>query len=159
MDAFSASPSFTVMPIYLPEKADAMEHAVRQGMVKSLITYQEPKDKRIFFSFSSPTWFQKKPLLDNFKRTMMGVRVENQFDSDEKGRCRHGPPTTSIPVLIYELPPSSRKSRTEHILYQRSFQSYDQIRVDVVQSLTSTCSSLSSSTCGGISSSTNGRLS
>ncbi|GFU05537.1 hypothetical protein NPIL_6421 [Nephila pilipes] len=53
-----------------------------QGLVKAFITYQEPKDNRIFVSFSSPTWFQKKTCMDNFKRMISEDRVENRFDPD-----------------------------------------------------------------------------
>ncbi|GFT77576.1 hypothetical protein NPIL_60551 [Nephila pilipes] len=35
--------------------------------------------------------------------------------------------TTSVPVLIYELSPSSRISQAEPSLYRRSFQPYDQM--------------------------------
>ncbi|GFT77687.1 hypothetical protein NPIL_628241 [Nephila pilipes] len=59
-----------------------MEHVVRQGSVKAFITYQEPKSNRIFVSFSSPTFFQKKTFMDNFKRTISEARVENWFDPD-----------------------------------------------------------------------------
>ncbi|GFT16653.1 hypothetical protein NPIL_239681 [Nephila pilipes] len=59
-----------------------MEHVVRQGMVKALITYQEPQNNRILDSFSSPTWFQKKTFMDNFKRMIHETRVENWFDPD-----------------------------------------------------------------------------
>ncbi|GFS37929.1 hypothetical protein NPIL_647111 [Nephila pilipes] len=64
----------------LPDKTDVMEHVVRQGLVKAFITYQEPKNNRIFVSFSSPTWFQKKTFMDNFKRTIHEAQVENRFD-------------------------------------------------------------------------------
>ncbi|GFS29239.1 hypothetical protein NPIL_123251 [Nephila pilipes] len=82
MDAFPTSPSSTVLPVYLPDKADAMEHVPRNGMVKSFIIYQELKNKRIFVSFSSPTWFQKKVFMDNFKLTISETQVENQFDPE-----------------------------------------------------------------------------
>ncbi|GFT53840.1 integrase catalytic domain-containing protein [Nephila pilipes] len=35
--------------------------------------------------------------------------------------------TTNVPVLIYELPPLSRRSQVEPILYLRSFEPYDQM--------------------------------
>ncbi|GFS35959.1 uncharacterized protein NPIL_193751, partial [Nephila pilipes] len=35
--------------------------------------------------------------------------------------------TTNVPVLIYELPPSSRRSQAEPNLYRRSFEPYDQM--------------------------------
>ncbi|GFT97288.1 hypothetical protein NPIL_267961, partial [Nephila pilipes] len=68
MDAFPAAPSSTVRPVCVPDKTDALNHVIRQGLVKAFITYQEPKNNRIFVSFSSLTWFQKKTLMDNFKR-------------------------------------------------------------------------------------------
>ncbi|GFU27967.1 retrovirus-related Pol polyprotein from transposon 297 [Nephila pilipes] len=34
---------------------------------------------------------------------------------------------TNVPVLIYELPPSSRRSQAEPNLYRRSFEPYDQM--------------------------------
>ncbi|GFU12925.1 hypothetical protein NPIL_434391 [Nephila pilipes] len=36
-------------------------------------------------------------------------------------------PTTNVPVLIYKLPPSSRRSQAEPNLYRRSFEPYDQM--------------------------------
>ncbi|GFU48190.1 hypothetical protein NPIL_136151 [Nephila pilipes] len=56
MDAFPASPSSTVLPVYLPNKADAMEHVVRPGM--------------------------KETFMDIFKRTIPEAREENRFDPD-----------------------------------------------------------------------------
>ncbi|GFT12885.1 hypothetical protein NPIL_519191 [Nephila pilipes] len=92
MDAFPASSS-TVLLVYLPDKAEAMELVVLEGMVKAFITYQEPKNNRIFVSFSSPTWFQKKTFTDNFNRTISEARVENRFEPDtEKGGAGHDPP-------------------------------------------------------------------
>ncbi|GFS80420.1 hypothetical protein NPIL_9311 [Nephila pilipes] len=83
MDAFPAAPSSTIRPVHLPEKTNALEHVVRQGLVKAFITYQEPKNNRIFVSFSPPPpWFQKKTLMDNFKRTIHEAQVENRFDPD-----------------------------------------------------------------------------
>ncbi|GFS85131.1 hypothetical protein NPIL_554811 [Nephila pilipes] len=130
------------------EKADAMEHVVRQGMVQSFITYQKPNNKRIFLSFSSPTWFQKETYMDNIKRLMMVAGVENLFDPDvvqwdkiSQGLMRNPdrtllrvdadmipPPihTTSVSVLIFELPPSTRKSGVEPKLYRKGFEPYDQ---------------------------------
>ncbi|GFS79561.1 uncharacterized protein NPIL_703541 [Nephila pilipes] len=36
-------------------------------------------------------------------------------------------PTTNVPALIYELPPSNRRSQAEPNLYRRSFEPYDQM--------------------------------
>ncbi|GFT25465.1 uncharacterized protein NPIL_559071 [Nephila pilipes] len=173
MDAFPAAPSSTVRPVCVPDKTDALDHVVRQGLVKAFITYQEPKNNRIFVSFSSPTWFQKKTLMDNFKRTIHEAQVENRFDPDAvqwekisqafmrnpdrtlknadkrmgfqfnnmfivkcfftfglrkvKPGMIHLIQTTNVPVLIYELPPSSRRSQAEPNLYRRSFEPYDQM--------------------------------
>ncbi|GFT88134.1 uncharacterized protein NPIL_124791, partial [Nephila pilipes] len=173
MDAFPAAPSSTVRPVCVPDNTDALDHVVRQGLVKAFITYQEPKNNRIFVSFSSPTWFQKKTLMDNFKRTIHEAQIENRFDPDaiqwekisqafmrnpdrtlknadkrmgfqfnnmfivkcfftfglrkvEPGTI-HLIQTTNVPVLIYELPPSSRRSQAEPNLYRRSFEPYDQM--------------------------------
>ncbi|GFT99083.1 hypothetical protein NPIL_245371 [Nephila pilipes] len=82
MDAFPATPSSTVRPVCAPDKTDALDHVVRQGLVKAFITYQEPKNNRIFVSFSSPNWFQKKTLMDNFKRTIHEAQVKNRFHPD-----------------------------------------------------------------------------
>ncbi|GFT65615.1 endoplasmic reticulum resident protein 29 [Nephila pilipes] len=173
MDAFPAAPSSTVRPVCVPDNTNALDHVVRQGLVKVFITYQEPKNNRIFVSFSSPTWFQKKTLMDNFKRTIHEAQIENRFDPDaiqwekisqafmrnpdrtlknagkrmgfqfnnmfivkcfftfglrkvEPGTI-HLIQTTNVPVLIYELPPSSRRSQAEPNLYRRSFEPYDQM--------------------------------
>ncbi|GFT33160.1 hypothetical protein NPIL_640191 [Nephila pilipes] len=80
MDALPVALSSTVLPIYLTDKVDAMEHVVREGMAKAFITYEEPKNNRIFVPFSSPTWFQKKTFMDNFRRTINEVRKEIRFD-------------------------------------------------------------------------------
>ncbi|GFS79487.1 uncharacterized protein NPIL_69011 [Nephila pilipes] len=95
MDAFPDSPSSTVLPVYLPDKADVMEHVVRQGMVKAFISYQKPQNNRIFVSFSSPTWFQKKTFMDNFKRTIHETRMENRFDPEAD---RNGTPHPNYPI-------------------------------------------------------------
>ncbi|GFT96422.1 hypothetical protein NPIL_183141 [Nephila pilipes] len=80
-----------MLPVYLFDKAeffaDFLEHVVLQGMVKAFITYQEPKNNRIFVSFSPPSWFQKKSFMDNFKRTINEARVENWFDPEAKGEA------------------------------------------------------------------------
>ncbi|GFT95486.1 hypothetical protein NPIL_484591, partial [Nephila pilipes] len=51
--------------------------------------------------------------------------------------------TTSVPVLIYELPQSNRKSRVEPNLYRRSFESYDQILYHWTVLESNTCYSIS----------------
>ncbi|GFU26678.1 retrovirus-related Pol polyprotein from transposon 297 [Nephila pilipes] len=137
MDTIPASPSSTELPVYLPDKADAMEHVVWQGFVKAFITYQELPNNRIFVSFSSPSWFQKKTFMDNFKADKrMGFIYNNMFivkcffifglRKVEPGMI-HLIQTTKLPVLIYELPPSSRRSQAEPNLYQRSFEPYNQM--------------------------------
>ncbi|GFS37342.1 hypothetical protein NPIL_415501 [Nephila pilipes] len=133
MDAFPAAPSTTLRPVCVPDKTDALEHVIRQGLVKAFIAYQEPKNNCIFVSFSSPTWFQKITLMDNFKRTIHEAQVEYRFDPDavqlrkEEPGMIHLIQTTNVPVLIYELPPSSRRSQVEPNLYRRSFEPYDQM--------------------------------
>ncbi|GFT38559.1 uncharacterized protein NPIL_18431 [Nephila pilipes] len=172
MDAFPAAPS--VDRAACPWCSDKTDGPCGPAGQKAQYFYQEPKNNQYFVSFSSPpTLFQKKTLMDNFKRTIHEAQIENRFDPDaiqwEKisqafmrnpdrtlknadkrmgfqfnnmfivksfftfGLRKVDPgtihliQTTNVPVLIYELPPSSRRSQAEPNLYRRSFEPYDQM--------------------------------
>ncbi|GFX18886.1 uncharacterized protein TNCV_321911 [Trichonephila clavipes] len=79
IDAFPEHISTTVMPVMLPEKPDALEYAARQGHVRTCIIYQEPNAKRVFVLFCKDHWYQKKTLLDNFKRAILEAVVFSPF--------------------------------------------------------------------------------
>ncbi|GFT30169.1 uncharacterized protein TNCV_3466481 [Trichonephila clavipes] len=83
IDAFPEHISTTVMPVTLPEKPDALEYAVRQGHVRACIIYQEPNTKRVFVLFCKDNWYQKKTLLDNFKRAILEAKHVNEFRPDD----------------------------------------------------------------------------
>ncbi|GFX02765.1 uncharacterized protein TNCV_4437471 [Trichonephila clavipes] len=82
IDAFPEHISTTVMPVTLPEKPDALEYATRQGHVRACIIYQEPNTKRVFVLFCKDNWYQKKTLLDNFKRAILEAKHVNEFRPD-----------------------------------------------------------------------------
>ncbi|GFY29058.1 uncharacterized protein TNCV_4721861 [Trichonephila clavipes] len=83
IDAFPEHISTTVMPVTLPEKPDALEYAARQGHVRACIIYQEPNMKRVFVFFCKDNWYQKKTLLDNFKRAILEAKHVNEFRPDD----------------------------------------------------------------------------
>ncbi|GFS85392.1 uncharacterized protein TNCV_2803101 [Trichonephila clavipes] len=83
IDAFPEHISTTVMPVMLPEKPDALEYAARQGHVRACIIYQEPNAKRVFVLFCKDHWYQKKTLLDNFKRPILEAKHLNEFRPDD----------------------------------------------------------------------------
>ncbi|GFX13983.1 uncharacterized protein TNCV_612011 [Trichonephila clavipes] len=83
IDAFPKHISTTVMPMTLPEKPDALEYAARQGHVRACIIYQEPNTKRVFVLFCKDNWYQKKKLLDNFKRAILEAKHVNEFRPDD----------------------------------------------------------------------------
>ncbi|GFX25806.1 uncharacterized protein TNCV_2639501 [Trichonephila clavipes] len=83
IDAFPEHISTTVMPVTLPEKPDALEYAARQGHVRACIIYQEPNTKRVFVLFCKDNWYQKKTLLDNFKRAILEAKHVNEFRPDD----------------------------------------------------------------------------
>ncbi|GFT68131.1 uncharacterized protein TNCV_372741 [Trichonephila clavipes] len=82
IDAFPEYISTTVMPVTLPEKPDALTYAARQGHVRACIIYQEPNTKRVFVLFCKGNWYQKKSLLDNFKRAILEAKHVNEFKPD-----------------------------------------------------------------------------
>ncbi|GFV75390.1 uncharacterized protein TNCV_1482361 [Trichonephila clavipes] len=82
-DAFPEHISTTGMPLTLPEKPDALEYAARQGHVRACIIYQEPNTKRVFVLFCKDNWYQKKTLLDNFKRAILEAKHVNEFRLDD----------------------------------------------------------------------------
>ncbi|GFY00037.1 uncharacterized protein TNCV_1341351 [Trichonephila clavipes] len=83
IDAFPEHISTTVVPVTLPEKPDAFEYAARQGHVRACIIYQEPNTKRVFVLFCKDNWYQKKTLVDNFKRAIMEAKHVNEFRPDD----------------------------------------------------------------------------
>ncbi|GFT64467.1 uncharacterized protein TNCV_2382211 [Trichonephila clavipes] len=86
MDQINAFPehiSTTVMPVTLPEKPDALEYAAREEHVRACIIYQEPNTKRVFVLFCKDNWYQKKTLLDNFKRAILEAKHVNEFRPDD----------------------------------------------------------------------------
>ncbi|GFU55850.1 uncharacterized protein TNCV_2255411 [Trichonephila clavipes] len=86
IDAFPEHISTTVMPVTLPEKPDALEYAARQGHVRACIIYQEPNTKRVFVLFCKDNWYQKKTLLDNFKRAIFEAKHVNSGPTMSCGR-------------------------------------------------------------------------
>ncbi|GFW62766.1 uncharacterized protein TNCV_2625291 [Trichonephila clavipes] len=86
MDQIDAIPehiSTTVVPVTLPEKPDALEYAARQGQVRACTIYQDPNTKRVFVLFRKDNWYQKKTLVDNFKRAIMEAKHVNEFRPDD----------------------------------------------------------------------------
>ncbi|GFX06215.1 uncharacterized protein TNCV_642601 [Trichonephila clavipes] len=83
IDAFPEDISTTVMPVMLPEKPDALEYAARQGHVRACIIYEEPNTKRVFVLFCKDNCYQKKTLLDNFKRAILEAKHVNEFRPDD----------------------------------------------------------------------------
>ncbi|GFX32337.1 uncharacterized protein TNCV_4411051 [Trichonephila clavipes] len=83
IDAFPEHISTTVMPVTLPEKADALEYAARPGHVRACIIYQEPNTKRVFVLFCKDNWYQKKTLLYNFKPAILEAKHVNEFRPDD----------------------------------------------------------------------------
>ncbi|GFV19581.1 uncharacterized protein TNCV_478071 [Trichonephila clavipes] len=83
VDAFPEHLSTTVMPVTLPEKPDALVYAARQGHVRACIIYQEPNAKRVFVLFCKDHWYEKKTLLDNFKRAILEAKHLNEFRPDD----------------------------------------------------------------------------
>ncbi|GFV61058.1 hypothetical protein TNCV_620631 [Trichonephila clavipes] len=73
----------TVVPVTLPEKPDALEYAARQGQVRACIINQDPNTKRVFVLFCKYNWYQKKTLVDNFKRAIMQAKHVNEFRPDD----------------------------------------------------------------------------
>ncbi|GFY04956.1 hypothetical protein TNCV_2176121 [Trichonephila clavipes] len=55
----------------------------RQGQVRACIVYPEPNTKRVFVLFCKDNWYQKKTLVDNFKRAIMGTKNVNEFRPDD----------------------------------------------------------------------------
>ncbi|GFX48218.1 uncharacterized protein TNCV_3931681 [Trichonephila clavipes] len=83
VDAFPEHISTTVIPVTLPEKPDALVYAAQQGHVRACILYQEPNAKRVFVLFCKDHWYQKKTLLDNFKRAILEAKHLNEFRPDD----------------------------------------------------------------------------
>ncbi|GFX19213.1 uncharacterized protein TNCV_3013571 [Trichonephila clavipes] len=83
IDAFPEHISTNVMRVTLPEKPDALEYAARQGHVRACIIYQEPNTKRVFVLFCKDNWYQKKSLVDNFKRAILESKHVNEFRPDD----------------------------------------------------------------------------
>ncbi|GFV20280.1 uncharacterized protein TNCV_20031 [Trichonephila clavipes] len=83
VDAFPEHISTTVIPVTLPEKPDALVYAAQQGHVRACIIYQEPNAKRVFVLFCKDHWYQKKTLLDNFKRAILEAKHLNEFRPDD----------------------------------------------------------------------------
>ncbi|GFX34279.1 uncharacterized protein TNCV_3226291 [Trichonephila clavipes] len=86
MDQINALPehiSTTMVPMMLPEKPDALEYAPRQGQVRACIIYQEPNTKRVFVLFCRDNWYQKKTLVDNFKRAITEAKHMNELSPDD----------------------------------------------------------------------------
>ncbi|GFS54587.1 uncharacterized protein TNCV_2749021 [Trichonephila clavipes] len=83
IDAFPEHISTTVVPVTLPEKPDALEYAARPGQVCACIIYQEPNTKRVFVVFCKDNWYQKKTLVDNFKRAIMEAKHVKEFRPDD----------------------------------------------------------------------------
>ncbi|GFY19353.1 uncharacterized protein TNCV_4127401 [Trichonephila clavipes] len=83
IDAFPEHISTTVVPVTLPEKPDALEYAGRQGQVRACIICQEPNTKRVFVLFCKDNWYQKKTLVDNFKRAIMEAKHVNEVRPDD----------------------------------------------------------------------------
>ncbi|GFW88546.1 uncharacterized protein TNCV_828151 [Trichonephila clavipes] len=83
IDAFPEHIYTTFLPVTLPEKPDALEYAARQGQVRACIIYQEPNTKRVFVLFCKDIWYQKKTLVDNFKRAIMEAKHVNEFRPDD----------------------------------------------------------------------------
>ncbi|GFW24877.1 uncharacterized protein TNCV_3846111 [Trichonephila clavipes] len=79
IDAFPEHISTTVVPVTLLEKPDALEYAAQRGHVHACIIYQEPNTKRVFVLFCKDNWYQKKTLVDNFKRAFMEAKHVNEF--------------------------------------------------------------------------------
>ncbi|GFV25978.1 uncharacterized protein TNCV_2693441 [Trichonephila clavipes] len=79
IDAFPEHLSTTVVPVTLPDKADALEYAARQGQIRAGIIYQEPTAKRVFVLFYKDHWHKKKTWLDIFKRAVMEAKHVNEF--------------------------------------------------------------------------------
>ncbi|GFY31529.1 hypothetical protein TNCV_4693731 [Trichonephila clavipes] len=58
----------------------------RIGICSSVLTsiiYQEPNTKLVFVLFCKDNWYQKKTLVDNFKRAIMEAKHVNEFRPDD----------------------------------------------------------------------------
>ncbi|GFT15468.1 hypothetical protein TNCV_3264811 [Trichonephila clavipes] len=75
--------STMVMPVTRPEKPESLEYAARQGQVRACNIYQEPNTKRVFVLFCKGNWYQKKTLMNNFKRAIMEAKHVNEFRLDD----------------------------------------------------------------------------
>ncbi|GFW77791.1 uncharacterized protein TNCV_2805381 [Trichonephila clavipes] len=138
IDAFPEHLSTTVVPVTLPDKPDALEYAARQGQVRVGIIYQEPTAKRT----------QRRDVGKNIQRPVEKSRQTAQKYRQENGLhlqhifCQkdfylglrtvksgeiHLIQTTHVPILIYELPPSSLKCRAQPNVIRRSFEPHDQM--------------------------------
>ncbi|GFW27945.1 uncharacterized protein TNCV_768251 [Trichonephila clavipes] len=100
IDAFPEHISMTVMPVKLPEKPDALEYVARHGQVHACIIYQEPNTKRFFVLFCKDKWYQKKTLVDNFKRAVMETKQIPVFQPPVQI-----PPVTTTSQIILPDPP------------------------------------------------------
>ncbi|GFT51845.1 hypothetical protein NPIL_262751 [Nephila pilipes] len=109
MDAFPAAPSSTVLPVWLPDKTDALEHVVRQGLVKAFISYQEPQNNRILTHFLTPPGLERR--LFFYFWTEKSRAGHDSSDSDDKCSSAH-----------LRVAPSSRRSQAEPNLYRRHFE-------------------------------------
>ncbi|GFT64474.1 uncharacterized protein TNCV_2382281 [Trichonephila clavipes] len=69
--------------VTLPEKPDVLEYAAREGHVRACIIYQEPNTKRVFVLFCKDNWYQKKTLLDDFKRANLEAKHVTEFRPDD----------------------------------------------------------------------------
>ncbi|GFV78787.1 uncharacterized protein TNCV_1718191 [Trichonephila clavipes] len=83
IDAFPEHISTTVVPVTLPKIPHALEYAARQGHVRACIIYQEPNTKRVFVLFCKGNWYQKKTLVNNFKRAIIEAKHVNEFRPDD----------------------------------------------------------------------------
>ncbi|GFX65827.1 hypothetical protein TNCV_2043601 [Trichonephila clavipes] len=84
IDAFPENISTTVMAVTNARETRRIGICSSAGTSLCLcIIYQEPNTKRDFVLFCKDNWYQKKTLLDNFKRAIMEAKHVNEFRPDD----------------------------------------------------------------------------
>ncbi|GFW36924.1 hypothetical protein TNCV_4032401 [Trichonephila clavipes] len=84
IDAFPEHISTTVVPVTLPEKPDALEYAARQGTSPCLHHLSGTQHETSFcLVLKRQLGYQKKTLVDNFKRAIKEAKHANEFRPDD----------------------------------------------------------------------------
>ncbi|GFT15258.1 hypothetical protein TNCV_1101191 [Trichonephila clavipes] len=84
VDAFPEHISTTVIPVTrCPRSPTPWYMPLSRDNVRACIIYQEPNAKRVFVLFCKDHWYQKKTLLDNFKRAILEAKHVNEFRPDD----------------------------------------------------------------------------